>query len=56
MKKPGHNFWVHLALVLLVFLLFWLIFAIWLKAQLTPEQASAIEAATVEALKAKPDP
>ena len=40
MKKPGHNFWVHLALVLSVFLLFWLIFAIWLKAQLLPEQLS----------------
>ena len=38
MKKPGHNFWVHLALVLSVFLLFGLIFAIWLKAQLSPEQ------------------
>jgi DNA polymerase-3 subunit epsilon len=40
MKKPGHNFWVHLALVLLVMLLFWLIFAVWLKTQLTPEQIS----------------
>ena len=41
MKKPGHNFWVHLALVLSVLLLFWVVFAGWLKTQLTPEQLEA---------------
>ena len=40
MKKQGHNFWVHLALVLAVFLIFGLIFAGWLKMQLSPAQLS----------------
>ena len=44
MKKQGHNFWVHLALVLSVLLLFGLIFAGWLKMQLIPEQLSMLKA------------